>query len=99
MFSKCIPNPPDPPIKLDTLYKKAMVYFTVTTPLCAVRLSKERDNLQTPPPFSGSSGQIVAFADRQIGREWFGDIWALGDPTNPVNAYLEVDIGDSPTNP
>jgi hypothetical protein len=54
--------------------------------------------LESPPPFAGISGLLVADTDREVQQQWQGELWALGDANNMIPVILEVDIGNYSTN-
>lgn len=95
-----IPNPPDPAVKLATLYSRQTIRISVLTAGCGVRLAHDRMTLDMPPPLGGvGAGLLITDVDRQVQEDWFGDLWMLGDPANAVRPTVEVDTGDAPLNP
>lgn len=99
-MTRAVPNPPNRAIWVGRIVPRRKVHITVLFPappaVGIISLAKDRDTLESPPPFGAAGAQPagipVTNATGTAEIEWLGDLWAIGDPTNPAVPRVEFDL-------
>ena len=86
-----IPNA-KPAYRLGSARQGQKIHLIVITAGVTVRISADRNALETPTPFGGDQGLQFTSLNDVIEMQWSGEIWALGVAGNASNPVVDFSV-------